>query len=345
MPPTERPAAASRAPNRPSQLPRAIAELDVIPVFGPAAERALAAASFGGANAELIRAIESDIGLTVAVLGLAGRDRGTAATSVADAVATLGAPAIADAIVGLPRLTFPWQSGFEALLLQSRVHVQAVARAIDRLAHLVRPFERDELVAAALLHDVGKLLLAKIWPGFGALTALRHTPEELLAHERRSLGYDHATLGAMLVQRWDLHERFMMAVSRHHSAQRAGAMATFVRLADMVVHHAHGEAVDRELMLRLAAACELSAGSLRDVVFDLPHAGGSARRRAEPSPLSSREREILELVAEGRVAADIADQLALSESTVRTHLHKTYAKLEVPDRAQAVLKATEMAWI
>jgi putative nucleotidyltransferase with HDIG domain len=343
--PAEDTAAVSRTRNRPSQLPRAIAELDVIPVFGPAADRALAAASFPGRAIELIRAIESDIGLTVAVLALAGRDRGTAATSVSDAVASLGAPAIADAIAGLPRLTFPWQSGFEALLLQSRVHGQAVARATDRLAQLVRPFERDELVAAALLHDVGKLLLAKIWPGFGGLTARRYTPEELLAHERRSLGYDHATLGAMLLQRWDLHERFMTAVARHHSAQRAGAVATFVRLADMVVHHAHGEAVDRELMLRLAAACQLPASSLRDVVFDLPHAGGSARRRAEPSPLSSREREILELVAEGRVAADIADRLELSESTVRSHLHKTYAKLEVPDRAQAVLKATEMSWI
>jgi putative nucleotidyltransferase with HDIG domain len=265
--------------------------------------------------------------------------------SVSDAVASLGAAAVADAIAQLPRLTFPWQTEFEALLLQSRIHAQAVARATDRLAQLVRPFQRDELVAAAILHDVGKLLLARIWPGFGALTALRHTPEELLAHERRSLGYDHATLGALLMQRWNLHERLMTAVSGHHSAQRAGEVATVVRLADILVHHAHGEAVDRDLMLQLAVACELSASSLRDVVVDLPHAGGSARRRAEASPLSAREREILELVAEGKAAAEIADRLELSESTVRSHLHKTYAKLEVPDRAQAVLKATEMSWI
>lgn len=340
-----RPAAVSRSPTGAGQLRAAIAELDVIPVFGPACERALSAAAFGGADAELVSSIESDIGLTVAVLRLAGRRGGAAATSVSSAVAVLGPASIRAAIAQLPRLTFPWQTGFEALLLQSRIHAQAVARAADRLAHLVRPFERDELVAAALVHDVGKLLLAKIWPGFGALTALRHTPEELLAHERRSLGYDHATLGGLLMQRWDLHERFMTAVSGHHSAQRAGEVAAFVRLADMVVHHAHGEAVDRDSMLRLTAACELSASSLRDVVFDLPHAGGSARRRAESSPLSSREREILQLVAEGKVAAEIADDLDVSESTVRSHLHKTYAKLEVPDRAQAVLKATEMSWI
>lgn len=338
-------AAVSRSPEGAGQLRAAIAELDVIPVFGPACERALAAAAFGGADAELISAIESDIGLTAAVLMLAGREGGTAATSVAGAVACLGAARIRAAIARLPRLTFPWQTGFEALLLQSRIHAQAVARAADRLAQLVRPFERDELVAAALVHDVGKLLLAKIWPGFGSLTPLRHPPEELLAHERRSLGYDHATLGGLLMQRWELHERFMRAVSGHHSAQRAGEAAAFVRLADMVVHHAHGEAVDRDLMLRLAAACELSASSLRDVVVDLPHTGGSARRRAESSPLSSREREILQLVAEGKVAAEIADDLDVSESTVRSHLHKTYAKLEVPDRAQAVLKATEMSWI
>jgi DNA-binding NarL/FixJ family response regulator len=38
-------------------------------------------------------------------------------------------------------------------------------------------------------------------------------------------------------------------------------------------------------------------------------------------------------------------ELRLSESTIRSHLHNTYGKLTVSDRAQAVLLATEMAWI
>jgi putative nucleotidyltransferase with HDIG domain len=336
---------ASRVLERAGELPAAIAALDVIPVFGPARERALAATSFVSVHDELVSTIESDLGLTVAVLALAGRQARTGGLSVAAAVASLGAGVIGQAIADLPKLSFPWRTGFEALLLQARVHAQAVARATDRLAHLVRPFDRDELVAAALVHDVGKLLLAKIWPEFGALTALHHTPEELLAHERRTLGYDHATLGGLLMQRWGLDGRLMTAVAEHHSAHRASEPAAFVRLADMVVHHAHGEAVDRNAMLQLAATCGLPAGALREVVFDLPHAGGSARRRAESSPLSDREIAILELAAEGKRAGEIAHELYLTESTVRSHLHNIYAKLKVRDRAQAVLKATEMSWI
>jgi DNA-binding NarL/FixJ family response regulator len=80
-------------------------------------------------------------------------------------------------------------------------------------------------------------------------------------------------------------------------------------------------------------------------LFDLPHSSGSRRRRAEPSPLSIRETAILKLMADGQRAAQIAQELHLSVSTVRSHLHNVYAKLNVPDRAQAVLLATERAWI
>ena len=106
-----------------------------------------------------------------------------------------------------------------------------------------------------------------------------------------------------------------------------------------------GESVDRSKMLRLAQVCGLPANGLRDVLFDLPHAGGSQRRRAERSPLSERETAVLHVLAQGKVYKVIALELGLAVSTVRTHLHNTYRKLGVDDRAQAVLRATEMGWL
>jgi DNA-binding NarL/FixJ family response regulator len=91
--------------------------------------------------------------------------------------------------------------------------------------------------------------------------------------------------------------------------------------------------------------CGLSANSLREILFDLPHSGGSQRRRAEPSPLSARQTAIVRMLAEGKVYKVIALELGLSTSTVRTHLHNVYSKLGVDDRAQAVLRSTEMGWI
>jgi DNA-binding NarL/FixJ family response regulator len=81
------------------------------------------------------------------------------------------------------------------------------------------------------------------------------------------------------------------------------------------------------------------------VLYDLPHAGGSQRRRAEPSPLTHRETDVLRLLAEGMVYKQIGSALSLSPSTVRSHLHHTYKKLGVADRAQATMRATEMGWL
>ncbi len=98
-------------------------------------------------------------------------------------------------------------------------------------------------------------------------------------------------------------------------------------------------------MLRLARLCGLPLTALRDVLIDLPHAGGSRWWRAEPSPLSKRETGVLQLLADAQAYKQIAAELSLSVSTVRTHLHNIYAKLEVSSAAQAVLRATEMGWI
>jgi two-component system, NarL family, nitrate/nitrite response regulator NarL len=55
--------------------------------------------------------------------------------------------------------------------------------------------------------------------------------------------------------------------------------------------------------------------------------------------LSPREDEILRLTADGRSAPDIARQLHLGATTVKTHLQRIYEKLGVSDRAAAVAEA------
>jgi len=55
--------------------------------------------------------------------------------------------------------------------------------------------------------------------------------------------------------------------------------------------------------------------------------------------LSPRENEILHLLAQGLLYKEIADQLAISVSTVRQHIHHIYEKLHVQNRTEAINKA------
>jgi DNA-binding NarL/FixJ family response regulator len=57
--------------------------------------------------------------------------------------------------------------------------------------------------------------------------------------------------------------------------------------------------------------------------------------------LTAREREVLELVAQGRSNADIVRELVLSQKTVRNHVSNIFNKLQVADRAQAIVRARE----
>ena len=67
----------------------------------------------------------------------------------------------------------------------------------------------------------------------------------------------------------------------------------------------------------------------------------SRMRRPATEALTSREVEVLALVARGSSDADIAAALSISEATVKTHLLHTFAKLGVDDRTAAVVAALE----
>ncbi|WP_250007465.1 response regulator transcription factor [Actinoplanes sp. M2I2] len=64
-------------------------------------------------------------------------------------------------------------------------------------------------------------------------------------------------------------------------------------------------------------------------------------RRPAPPALSAREAEVLRLVARGLTNADIGKALFISEATVKTHLLRAFAKLDVADRTAAVTTAME----
>lgn len=59
------------------------------------------------------------------------------------------------------------------------------------------------------------------------------------------------------------------------------------------------------------------------------------------SDLTNREREILELIARGESNISIAERLSISLKTVRNHVSNIYSKLQVADRAQAVIRARD----
>jgi LuxR family maltose regulon positive regulatory protein len=62
-------------------------------------------------------------------------------------------------------------------------------------------------------------------------------------------------------------------------------------------------------------------------------------------PLSDREMEILQLVAEGLSNREIAQRLVLSLSTVKWHTSNIYGKLGVKNRTQAVARSREMGLV
>ena len=61
--------------------------------------------------------------------------------------------------------------------------------------------------------------------------------------------------------------------------------------------------------------------------------------------LSTRELEVLAILATGKSTKEIARELYLSEPTIKTHLASIYRKLEVNNRLSAVTVARDYSWL
>jgi DNA-binding NarL/FixJ family response regulator len=111
-----------------------------------------------------------------------------------------------------------------------------------------------------------------------------------------------------------------------HEAMRAGARGYVLKSAP------------KEELLAAIRALAAGGGYLQPAITGtvLRRLLSDARVAGERSPLTLREVQILETVADGKSNKEIAAALAIAEDTVKTHLRNLFEKLGAADRAQAV---------
>jgi HD-GYP domain-containing protein (c-di-GMP phosphodiesterase class II) len=200
---------------------------------------------------------------------------------------------------------------------------------------------------AALVHDLGVIgVPTNVWDKAGSLSAadrerVRTHPyltERILSRPPRL-----AEIGAIAALH---HER--LDGSGYPRGVRGDALPLAARLvAAADVFHAMGE--DRPHRIRLeeterarALRAEAKAGRLDpDAVDAVLHAAGHRvpRRPALPAGLSSREVEVLVLVARGLRNKEIARRLTVSPRTVSSHLEHAFTKIGVTTRGAAAMFA------
>jgi two-component system nitrate/nitrite response regulator NarL len=192
------------------------------------------------------------------------------------------------------------------------------------------PLFRDGLVRA--LTGSGEVeVVAEAEDGRSALALIKeHSPDVALL-DYRMPEMDGAEVAAA-VRRDELSTRVLL-VSAHDDAE--------------IVYHAlqQGAAgyLPKDSTRSEIVNAVLDCAKGRDVLAPRLASGLAVeiRRRAEPSgpTLSSREREVLNMIALGRTIPAIAESLFLAPSTVKTHVQRLYEKLGVGDRAAAVAEA------
>ncbi|WP_100490791.1 response regulator [Mycobacteroides abscessus] len=192
------------------------------------------------------------------------------------------------------------------------------------------PLFREGVVRA--LTASGQItVVAEAENGTGALELIReHRPDVALVDYR--MPELDGTQVAAAVRRDELPTRVLL-LSAHDDAA-----IVYRALEEGAAGFLSKESTRTELV---GAVLDCARG--RDVVAASLTAGlaGEIRKRAQPAgpSLSTREREVLRMIAAGQTVPAIARALFLAPSTVKTHVQRLYKKLGVGDRAAAVAEA------
>jgi DNA-binding NarL/FixJ family response regulator len=198
------------------------------------------------------------------------------------------------------------RSGF-SLLLNAQPDIEVVAEAVNG----------EEAVRAVGEASPDVVLMDVRMPVMDGLEATRQI-----------LGGDDSAPKVLMLTTFDLDDYV-------YAALRAGASGFLLK-----------DASARELSdaVRVVAAGDalLSPSVTRRLIAEFARLGAPrGPSRAKLEGLTERETEVLALIARGLSNGEIAGQLVVAEQTVKTHVGRIFAKLDLRDRAQAIVYAFE----
>jgi DNA-binding CsgD family transcriptional regulator len=221
----------------------------------------------------------------------------------------------------------------------ARFHLRAGAQ--DRVSQMLGPLlgrviSREKYSGARiLLADLAELVIdqAAIAQAYEALLA---EPRQMIViYVPKSVDRARGNLAARLGDWQAAYRHFEQAIS---DLDPAGARWELgLALADYA--RARRRRGKRGDPLKAVALDARARGVFAELGVPAPPGLGPASGTGQIFGLTTREREVLQLVAEGRRNAEIADKLVISSHTVDRHLENIFTKLDVRNRTEAVLKA------
>lgn len=192
------------------------------------------------------------------------------------------------------------------------------------------PLYRDGMVRA--LNNSGRTeVVAAVADGLAALDAIREHQPDVALLDYKMPGIDGIAV-AHAVVRDRLPTRVLLL-----SATTEGAVV-YRAIADGAAGYLSKNA-DRDEIVAAVVACARGDSVLPpELVTTL---ATQVHRNAESSapPLSERERQILRFIADGKTVPEMAAELYLAQTTIKTHIRRLYEKLGVSDRGSAVAQA------
>jgi putative nucleotidyltransferase with HDIG domain len=196
-------------------------------------------------SGRVVELISCDTALTASVLRLCNSAffaSATAASDLLEAVVRMGFNRVYELVVAIigARSMRPAQKGYgidEGELWKHSVATAIAARCMAR----DHGCDESTVFTAAILHDIGKIVLAQaLEQSYAKLVKeIQVNQASLLESEASVLGVQHAEIGGRLLARWNFPDNLVSVVWNHHSPAAAigyEQLASFVYLGNMVAH-------------------------------------------------------------------------------------------------------------